>query len=119
MILNGVYDYGRGWVAVDITISESPDEIDWFGFYVDGEDPDVCIGASPYMEQFLNPAGTCKLCETWDEPDDYDEKELRIVFFVEPGKYRQLITPYGNIDLSETVSFPDNIKCLIEFEFPK
>ena len=118
MTVNGVYSYKSGWLLIDMTIEAVPDDIDWFGFFVEGEDPDVSVGASPYMEQFLSADGNEKICETWDEPEDYDLGFTRVAFFLKPGSGDNLITPYGAVSLKNPSKTPDYLIELIYFEFP-
>ncbi len=118
MTVNGVYSYAKGWLLVDLTIDTVPDDIDWFGFYIDGEDPDKSVGASPYMEQFLSPDGRDKLCETWEEPEEYELENTRVAFFVRPETGNTLITPYGSVSLDNPEKIPAYLFDLVDFEYP-
>lgn len=115
MIVNGIYGFNRTHVLVDITLDMTPDEIDWFGFSVPEEGVNEFDRIIPYMEQYLTPDGTDKLCDAWDEPEE-QESPTRVAFFLRKSEGNVLETPYGNIDLSSPSKTPDALREIIEFE---
>ncbi len=115
MTLNGCYSFNRTHLLIDLTLDMTPDEIDWFGFSVPEEGVDEFDRIIPYMEQYLTPDGTDKLCDAWDEPEE-QEKPTRVAFFLRKSDCTVLETPYGNVDLSSPAKTPEVLREIIEFE---
>ena len=115
MQVHGCYRFNRQYLLVEITLDMTPDDIDWFGFSVREEGLSEFDRQTPYMEQYLTPEGTDKLCEAWDEPEDQTAPS-RVAFFLFRTEGTVLETPYGEIDLSEPTAMPERLKAIIEFE---
>ena len=67
-----------------------------------------------YLEQFLNKAGTKRICRLYDEPDP-GVKPCRVAFFIFKDAPKTLRTPYGNFKLAGS-PMPARLKGIIEFE---
>ena len=118
MLLHGCYRFTKKWLVVEITLPCTPDEIDWFGFSVPENGVDEFDRQVPYMEQYLTPDGTDKLCDAWEEPEEPCAPS-RVAFFLcrtEGGEV--LETPYGDISLAEPTIMPDRLREILEFEKP-
>ncbi len=116
MTLHGCYRFRKNWLVVEMTLPCTPDEIDWFGFSVPEEGVDEFDRIIPYMEQYLTPDGTDKLCDAWDEPEE-QEAPSRVAFFLrrtEGGA--ALETPYGSVSLTDLAPLPDRLIDILEFE---
>ena len=115
MELHGCYRFNRNYLLVEMTLPMTPDEIDWFGFSVPEEGVDEFDRQTPYMEQYLTPDGTAKLCDAWEEPDE-QAAPSRVVFFLFCSDGTVLETPYGTVDLTAPTAMPERLKGLVEFE---
>lgn len=115
MIFHGCYRFNRTHIVVEVTLPMTPDEIDWFGFSVPEEGVDEFDRITPYMEQYLTPDGSDKLCEAWDEPEK-QEAPTRVAFFLRKSDAPTLATPYGDLPLTDPRPLPDRLRELLEFE---
>lgn len=115
MTVNGCYTFNKTHILIELTLDMTPDEIDWFGFSVPEEGVNEFERIIPYMEQYLTPNGTDKLCDAWDEPEE-QESPTRVAFFLRKSDCNILETPYGNIELTVTEGLPLRLKEILEFE---
>ncbi len=115
MTVHGCYRFGRNWRIVELTLPCTPDEIDWFGFSVPEEGVGEYDRAVPYMEQYLSPDGTEKLCDAWEEPED-QQSPSRVAFFLPVTGGDTLETPYGDISLTDPGPLPERLRAILEFE---
>ena len=111
MTLHGCYTFNKTHFIVELTL----DEIDWFGFSVPEEGIDEFDRIIPYMEQYLTPDGSDKLCDAWDEPEE-QTKPTRVAFFLRKSECNVLEPPYGSIDTSQRAKLPDRLCDILEFE---
>lgn len=116
MILHGCYRFTKKWMVVEMTLPCTPDDIDWFGFSVPEEGVDEFNRQTPYMEQYLTPDGTDKLCDAWDEPEEQNAP-TRVAFFLHRTEQgTTLETPYGNVSLTDLAPLPERLTAILEFE---
>ena len=115
MIFHGCYVFNRTHLVLEITLPLTPDEIDWFGFSVPEEGVEEFDRIVPYMEQYLTPDGTEKLCDAWDEPEE-QLAPSRVAFFLRKSDAPTLVTPYGDLSLADPAPFPERLRGLLEFE---
>ena len=114
MNLVGVYEYNEDALLVEVIINEFPDCIDFLSFCVPDNTIDKSSWQVAYMEQFLNPDGTDKLCETYDIPTE-QIKPTRLAFFLFKTDNHELSTPYGGCSLKNLQKLPDRLSKFIDF----
>ena len=115
MKIHGCYRFNRQYLAIELTLPCTPDEIDWFGFSVPEENVGEFDRAVPHMEQYFSPDGKIKLCEAWEEPDQ-QEAPTRVVFFLRQTAGQYLDTPFGPVSLEDPQPLPPHLRELLEFE---
>ena len=108
------YNYNEDWFLVEMALNVRPSEIRWEKFTVPERGKKKSDWQVPYMEQYLNPDGTEKVCETYEEPEA-DEPPCRVVFFIFKHAPRILRTPYGKFPLADK-ELPERLRSLVEFE---
>ncbi len=114
MTVHGCYRFTKAWLIVELTLPCTPDEIDWFGFSVPEEGVDEFDRITPYMEQYLTPDGTDKLCDAWDEPEE-QRAPSRVAFFLR-RRGNLLETPFGPVSLADPGDLPERLEEILEFE---
>lgn len=109
------YDYGDDLLLVELLLDTPSDEIDWSAFVVPEEGIVPGNWQAPYLEQYLNPDGTQKLCPLYEEPRPA-AKPCRVAFFLYKSSGQTLRTPYGDFDLTRAEPLPPRLTSLVEFE---
>ncbi len=108
------YDFNEEWYLIEMTVPAKSSEIDWDSFEVPDENLNSDEWQVAYLEQYLNSAGTEKLCDTYDEPDP-PVMPSRIAFFIFKDENPVLRTPYGSFPLN-AAPLPARLARIIEFE---
>ncbi len=111
----GCYDYNEEWYLIEMLLDCSPGEIRWDAIYVPQEGVSRENWQCPYLEQYLDPAGTGKVCETFDCPPR-QEKPSRVVFFLYKVPAPLLHTQWGDFPLRCEGEVPERLKKVVEFE---
>ena len=110
----GCYDFNKEWYLVEMMIDESSDDVDLYEFVVPETELHENDWQCAYLEQFLNKAGTKRICRLYDEPDP-GVKPCRVAFFIFKDAPKTLRTPYGEFKLAGS-PMPARLKGIIEFE---
>ena len=109
------YKYKKGILLIDMIIEEKFSNINLGDFIVPEENVEEDYWQVPYMEQYFDVNSNNKICETYDEPDDY-QFPTRVLFFIYESSGKVLTTPYGNVELITELKVPKDIKKEIDFE---
>lgn len=109
------YDFSEEWYLIEMLLDLSAPDILWDRITVPQKGVSKLNWQAPYMEQYLNEAGSIKICDTYDMPKE-DVRPCRVAFFIFKVSSKTLSTPYGDFPLSDANPVPDRLTGLIEFE---
>ena len=109
------YDYNEEWLLIEMQIDLSWKWIRWHQFEVPQDGIDSANWQVPYLEQYLNDAGTERICDLYETPNE-NAAPCRFVFFLYKTDATKLICPFGEFDLTNPASMPDRLIGVVEFE---
>ncbi len=113
--LIGVYDYCDDAILVEMVVDDCPENISFDNFVVPDKKLDKSSWQVAYMEQFLDPSGTSKICETYEIPKNLTSP-TRIAFFLFKTGTRWLQTPYGKFLIGTPQKLPERLASIVDFE---
>lgn len=111
----GCYDFNEKWLLIEMQADVSWKWIRWHQFEVPEEGVDDANRQAPYLEQYLNEAGTERICELYDRPRG-NTAPCRFVFFLYKTEAQKLVCQFGEFNLTETQPVPERLLGVVEFE---
>lgn len=121
--MNGVtffdcYKFKRKWILVEMVIEEFSDKINWSDFLIPEDGRLKLDWQVAYLEQYLNPEGTERICELFETPKP-SVYPCRTAFFIYKKRAGKVLsTPYGVFPIKKLYRLPQRLKDIIEFEQP-
>ncbi|MBQ9149201.1 MAG: hypothetical protein IJX69_06535 [Oscillospiraceae bacterium] len=111
----GCYDFSDDLLLIEMQVDVSWKWIRWHKFQVPQPGMDPSNWQAPYLEQYLNEAGTERICDLYDTPAE-NTAPCRFTFFLFKTGAPKLVCPFGEFDLTAPEEVPARLQEVIEFE---
>lgn len=114
-LLYSCYDFNEDWLLIEMLVDVSWKWIRWHQFAVPQEGIDPSDWQAPYLEQYLNEAGTERVCALYSKPSE-NTAPCRFVFFLYKTGAKKLLCQFGEFDLTNPHNLPERLANAVEFE---
>jgi hypothetical protein len=114
----GVYDVPQNTDVslVEVLVQAKPSEVEVGEFTQEEPDTPRDSWQAAYMERYLNETGDTVIGDDMDLPGD-DKSPTRLTFFMYYlDTTRPMLTPFGEVNLSQRIAVPDRLKDIIPFD---